>query len=63
MRMNRLDQSLSSFFKIYIYLFMVVLGHRCCAPTLFSCSKLGPLFIVVGRLLIVVASFIVEHRL
>ena len=46
----------------FIY-FLAVLGLRCCARAFSSCSKWGLLFIAVHGLLIVVASFVVEHRL
>ena len=58
--------SLFLFFKVtilFIYLFLAVLGLCCCAWASFSCSEQGLLFVAVRRLLIVVASFVVEHRL
>ena len=53
------------FFKfIYlIYLFLSVLGLRCCARAFSSCSEQELLFIVVCRLLIAVASLVAEHVL
>ena len=52
------------FFKnfnlIFIYLFLVALGLRCCAQAFSSCSKRGLLFIAVRGLLSAVAS-LVEH--
>ena len=53
------------FFKFiyFIYLFLAVLGLRCCVRALSSCSEWGPLFVVVRRLLIVVASLVAEHGL
>ena len=53
------------FFKfIYlIYLFLAVLGLRCCAWAFSSCSEWGLLFVVVRGLLIAVASLVAEHRL
>ena len=42
---------------------MAVLGLRCCARAFSSCSERGLLFIAVRRLLIAVASLIVEHGL
>ena len=61
---NRLD----SFFKnksfiYFIYLFLAVLGLRCCTRAFSSCSERGLLFIAVRGLLIVVASLVAEHRL
>ena len=40
-----------------------MLGLRCCAWAFSSCSKQELLFVVVRRLLIVVASLVAEHRL
>ena len=52
------------FFKIYfIYLFLAVLGLRCCARAFSSCGEQGLLFVAVRRLLIVVASLVAEHGL
>ena len=42
---------------------LAALGLHSCAPAFSSCSKCGPLFIVVSRLLLAVASPVVEHRL
>ena len=54
--------AISFFFLIYlIYLFLAVLGLCCCARAFSSCSKWGLLFIAVRRLLIAVASLVVEH--
>ena len=50
------------FTYLYIYIFFIALGLCCFVRALFSCSKHRLLFIVVHRLLIVVAS-LVEHRL
>ena len=47
----------------YLYIFLAVLGLCCCARAFSSCSEQGLLFIVVGGLLIVVASLVVEHGL
>ena len=51
------------FKNLFIYLFLVALGLRCCARAFPSCGERGLLFIVVRRLLIVVASLVVEHGL
>ena len=62
----QLASSLNSFlFKInlLIYLFLAVLGLRCCARAFSSCGEQGLLFIEVCGLLIVVASLVVEHGL
>ena len=56
--------ALTFFLKlIYLYfLFLAVLGLRCCARAFFSCCEPGLLFVAVHRLLIAVAS-LVEHEL
>ena len=54
------------FFHKFIYLFvlfMAVLGLCCCAQAFSSCGEQGLLFVAVRRLLTVVASLVVEHRL
>ena len=51
------------FFKIFIYLFMAVLGFRFCVRAFSSCGKRGPLFIAVCGPLIIAASLVAEHRL
>ena len=48
---------------IFIYLFLAVLGLRCCTWAFSSCGEQGLLFVAVRGLLIAVASFVVEHRL
>ena len=45
------------------FLFLAVLGLRCCAQAFSSCSERGLLFVVVRRLLIAVACLVVEHGL
>ena len=47
---------------LFIYLFLAVLGLRCCVRAFASCSELGLLF-VAGGLLIAVASLVAEHGL
>ena len=42
---------------------MAVLGLCCCVWAFSSCGERGLLFIAVHRLLIVVASLVVEHGL
>ena len=42
---------------------MAVLGLRFCARAFSSCSKWGPLFIVVRGPLTIAASLVAEHRL
>ena len=49
--------------KAFIYLFLAVLGLRCCARVFSSCGEPGLLFVAVRRLLIVVASLVAEHGL
>ena len=46
-----------------MYLFLAALGLHCCAQAFCSCGERGLLFLVVRRLLIVVASLVVEHGL
>ena len=55
----------SSFLKInlFIYLFLAVLGLRCCARAFTGCGEQGLLFVQVHRLLIAVASLVAEHGL
>ena len=50
-------------FKIFIYLFLAVLGLRCCSRAFSSCRERGLLLVVVHGLLIAVASLVAEHRL
>ena len=55
-----------SFFKkfiYFIYLFLAVLGLRCCAWAFSSCGEWGLPFVAVRGLLIAVASLVVEHGL
>ena len=55
-----------NFFKcIYfiIYLFLAVLGFRCCVWAFSSCGEQGLIFIAMHRLLIAVASLIAKHGL
>ena len=51
----------SSFFPLTLVL--SVLGLHCYTWAFSSCSKQGLLFVMVLRLLIVVASLVAEHRL
>ena len=48
---------------ILFYLFLAVLGLRCCARAFSGYGERGLLFVAVHRLLIAVASLVVEHRL
>ena len=58
---------LCSFFKkmylIYLFSFLAALGLHCCTRAFSSCGGQGLLFVVVRRLLIAVASLVVEHGL
>ena len=54
---------LNELFKIYFYLFLAALGLHCCAQAFSSCGERALLFIVVHRLLVAVASLVVEHGL
>ena len=51
------------FKKLFIYLFLAVLGLRFCARAFSSCGKRGPLFIAVRGPLTIAASLAAEHRL
>ena len=42
---------------------MAVLGLRCCTRAFSTCGEQGLLFVVVRRLLTVVASLVAEHGL
>ena len=42
---------------------MAVLGLCCCSRAFSSCGERGLIFVVVHRLLIAVASLVVEHGL
>ena len=50
-------------FIYYLFIFLAALGLRYCARAFSGCSERGLLFIVVRRLLIAVASLVVEHGL
>ena len=47
----------------FIYLFLAVLGPRCCERAFSSCSERGPLLVVVRGPLTAVASLVAEHGL
>ena len=51
-----------NFLKL-INLFLAVLGLGCCARAFSSCGEPGLLFVAVRRLLIAVASLVVERGL
>ena len=51
------------FFIFYFFLFLAVLSLRCCSQAFSSCGEQGLLFVVVHRLLTVVASLVAEHGL
>ena len=50
-------------FYLLIYLFLAVLGLRCCTRAFSSCGERGLLFAAVPGLLIAVASLAAEHGL
>ena len=50
-------------FIYFIYLFLAVLGLRCCARAFSSRGKRGPLFVAVHGPLTAVASLFAEHGL
>ena len=61
---NGLNGAFNFFFlSLSIYLFLAALGLRCCAQAFSSCDEWGLLFVAVRRLLIAVASLVVEHGL
>ena len=45
------------------FFFLAALGLRCCVWAFSICGKCGLLFVVVRRLLVAVASLVVEHGL
>ena len=47
----------------FIYLFLAVLGPRCCAWAFSSCGEPGLLFVAVHGLVTAVAPLVAEHRL
>ena len=51
------------FICLFIYLFLAMLGLRCCMQAFSSCGEQGLLFVAVRGLLIVVASLVAEHGL
>ena len=53
----------SFFFYKLFNLFLAALGLRCCARAFSSCGERGLLFVVVHRLLTVVAPLVAEHGL
>ena len=53
----------NKFIYYFIYLFLAVLGLRCCVRASSSCGERELLFIAVRGVLIAVASLVVEHRL
>ena len=64
--MNQLLMQNNFFFNkfiYFIYLFLAVLGLRCFVQAFSNCGERGLLFIAVRRLLIAVASLVVEHGL
>ena len=53
----------STILSFFLNLFLAVLGLRCCVQAFSGCGERGLLFIAVHRLLIAVASLVVEHGL
>ena len=45
------------------FFFLAVLGLRCCVQAFSGCGEQGLLFVVECRLLIAVASLVVERKL
>ena len=60
---GRLGKLISWLIFFLVYLFLTVLGIHCCARAFSSCGERGLPFVVVCRLLIAVASLVVEHGL
>ena len=54
---------LNKLIYLLIYLFLAVLGLRCCARAFSSCRERGLLFVAVRGLLIAVASLVAERGL
>ena len=50
-------------FIYFVYLFLAALGLHCCVWAFSSCGEWGLLFVAVCRLLIEMASIVVDHRL
>ena len=48
---------------MFFLFFLAAFGLHCCARAFSSCSEQGLLFVAVCRLLIAVASLVVELRL
>ena len=61
--LQALQEPQSPFLTLFIYSFIFALGLHCCGQAFSSCSEQGLLFLAVCRLLIVVASLVVEHGL
>ena len=60
---NKLPPIFKNKFIYFIYLFLAVLGLRCCRWAFTICGERGLLFVAVHGLLFAVASLVVEHRL
>ena len=50
-------------YPVNFYLFMTVLGLRCCTQAFSSCDEQGLLFVALRGRLIAVASLVAEHEL
>ena len=50
-------------FFVSFFFFLAALGLHCCVQAFSSCGERGLLFVAVRRLLIAVASLVVEHGL
>ena len=62
-RLRTQDFGLFVFLNNYIYLFLAVLGLRCCGGFSLVAASASYSLVAVCRLLIVVASLVAEHRL
>ena len=51
------------YYFLKFYLFLAVLGLRCCPQAFSSCGEQGPLCVAVHGLLIAGASLVAQHGL
>ena len=62
-QVTKLEVYIVLFFPFLVYLFLAVLGLRCCTWGFSNCGEQGLLFVAVCGLLTAVASPAAEHRL
>ena len=63
MHVYRLLTFTLTFKKFFLIYFLAALGSHCCMQAFSSWGERGLLFVAVHRLLIAVASLVVEHSL